>query len=515
MPGSAIIVSLFTHFVPIMFLMFMMVDVFLRNPNRTEHRLVSGIIFCCMMLFMAEFVRHLLPIEYSPIVSASWFSTSGIIITGLGLHLFVKLTYLEHKFPKYVYPYVFYLPIVIVLLNLFFNDQMISGNEFQQVGIWKLPIYNEAYYIAQIASNFFNILYLIVLWRGIAHAYTREQSRIYILLMIGVTVTLFFNLVIGLLDFKGYLPPYPYIYGGIAWCVLLRYTMLKYDFLNFGEKRYERLFNLSPAAIILIDLDGNTKEANPSARQMFANMNLDESNFYSILSDEIKQLIANRKTILHCEMSIQRDDKTIDVLIDGDYIYIEHVPHLILIVRDITSEKENERKISFLAYHDTLTHLPNRRVFYKELEDAILDAKLNDKKLAVALFDLDHFKEINDQYGHHVGDEALVHLANQIRKVMTPPDLAVRLGGDEFAVLFTSADSPELIKEKFNELRSLLEENKLIVDDQHIPLHLSIGISFFPENGHERMELMRNADNALYYVKRNGRNSLAFSAEMY
>src|SRR5690606_28665449 len=156
---------------------------------------------------------------------------------------------------------------------------------------------------------------------------------------------------------------------------------------------------------------------------------------------------------------------------------------LILIVRDITLEKENQRKIAFLAYHDTLTNLPNRRVFYEKFEEVLDHAKVNKLKLAVALFDLDYFKKINDQYGHHVGDQALMHLADQIRSVITPPDLAVRLGGDEFAVLILSEHSPESISDKFDQLRFALETNKLIVEGEHIPIRLSIGVSFFPDNG--------------------------------
>jgi len=381
MTATTAIVPVFTHFIPIMFLVFMMTDIFWRNPRRTEHRLACGIILSCLSMFMEEFVRHYLPVEYSPIMTAAWFSTSGIMITGLGLHLFVKLARVEHKFPKFVYPYLFYLPVVLVFINLLFNDQMISGSGFREAGIWKLPEFNTAYYVAMLGSNVYNVFYVIILSMGKKQAHTREQKEIYNQLIAGVIVTAVFNLGPGMIDFNGLLPPYPYIYGTVAWCILLRHTMLKYDFLNYVDKRYERLFNLSPAAIMLVDMRGRIKEANPGARRMFDELGIkpESSNFFSVLDEEIKKRIAAHEEIRNFETVIRNGGKRMDALIDGDYVMVEYEPYLIFIVRDITLQKEDQRKIAFLAYHDTLTRLPNRTYFFEKFDEALNEAKLNEK----------------------------------------------------------------------------------------------------------------------------------------
>jgi len=133
------VAPLVTHFVPIVYFVYILMDVLSRSRKRTEYLLVGGIIACCLSMFLEEFVRHYLPIEYSPIITAAWFSVSGITIVGLGLHLFVKLTNIEHRFPKFIYPWLFYLPTALVILNLFLNDEMVSGSAFQQAGIWKMP----------------------------------------------------------------------------------------------------------------------------------------------------------------------------------------------------------------------------------------------------------------------------------------------------------------------------------------------------------------------------------------
>lgn len=506
MTVSQAIIPLFTHFIPILFFVFMLTDVILRNYKKTEHWLAGGIIFCCMMLFTEEFVRHQLPIAYSPIITVTWFSTAGIVITGLGMHLFVKLTRLEHKMPKIVYPYLFYLPVVIVLLNLLLNDQMISGNEFHQVGIWKLPVYNEAYYIAMIGSNVFNVVFLIILARGKANTGARELKAIYNQLMFGIIVTAVFNLAFGLIDFKGYFPPYPYIYGCFAWCILLRHTMVKYDFLNHIDKRYEKLFNLNPAAIMLIDQRGNVKEANPSARQLLDFMQLGHDNVFTFFDDDMKRRISSREQIRSCEMSICSGDRQIDVLIDGDYVLVEFDPHLIIIMRDVTIQKENQREITFLAYHDALTRLPNRRYFHEKMEAALEDATRNSDKLAVVLFDLDCFKEINDKYGHHVGDRVLLHVADVLRESISPYGTTARHGGDEFVFFLHPAVSAAMVEEKIRQLQHALDHRKLIVEGEHIPVRLSIGASLFPDNGFDVDSLLNSADKALYHVKRQGRN---------
>ncbi|WP_438351066.1 sensor domain-containing diguanylate cyclase [Paenibacillus sp. FA6] len=498
------IIPLFTHFIPILFFMFMMTEVLLRNHKRTEHRLVFAIMFCCMMLFLEEYVRHQLPIEYSPMISAIWFSTAGIMFPGLGLHLFMKLTRLEHKIPQYIFPYICYLPVVFVLINiLFFNEQMISVNEFHQVGIWKQPVYNKAYYAAMIGSNFFNVLYLMILAKGKMNASTDGLKGIYNRLMLGICITGFINLTVGMIDFKGYLPPYPYIYGSIAWCIILRHTMMRYDFLNHIDKRYEKLFNLNPSAIMLIDLNGNMKEANPSAKQLFDYIHMDHTNCYTILNEEIKRRIHAREEISNYEMMISIDDRRMDVLIDGDYVLFEYEPHLILIMRDVTKQKVDQREITFLAYHDPLTRLPNRRYFYETLDAAILDAGNNHHKLAIVMFDLDYFKNINDKYGHHVGDQALMHVADLIRKVIHLDGMAARLGGDEFAFFLTTVFSAEMdkVQEKIDQFRRLLEENKMFVLDEHVPIQLSIGVSFYPDNGLDGDTLLKSADKVLYDVK--------------
>jgi diguanylate cyclase (GGDEF)-like protein len=509
---AASVAPLLTHFVPIVYFVHMLSDVLSRNRRQTEYWLVGGIIACCLSMFLEEFVRHYLPIEYSPVISAAWFSVSGITIVGLGMHLFVKLTNQAHKFPKYIYPYLFYVPTLLVAVNLFVNDQMVSGGAFYQAGIWKMPVYNSAYYIAMFGSNVFNAVYIIILWRGIVQTGQRELRGIYRHLIYGVLVTAFFNLVIGTIDFKGYLPPYPYIYGTLLWCVILRQTMKKYEFLNHVEIRFEKLFNMNPVAIVLADLEGRVREANPAARKLFETLKISHGNIGVLLQGELLHRIRNRMSIQDLAMSMTGGDGRIELVIDGDYVSVDYIPHLILIMRDVTAQAADRRELEFMAYHDMLTKLPNRKHFFEQLEKAMIEAEETGRRLAVMLFDLDRFKEINDRYGHLAGDQALIKVADSIRVILTGDDFAARLGGDEFIIFFRSA-SEERVIDIIGQLRQQLAGHPLEAGGERHPLHISIGVSFYPEDGQDSDTLINNADKALYRVKRSGRGHYSFASE--
>jgi diguanylate cyclase (GGDEF)-like protein len=273
------------------------------------------------------------------------------------------------------------------------------------------------------------------------------------------------------------------------------------------DKRYEKLFNLNPAAIVLVDQNGAIKETNPSAKSLFDSIRIHDIEFYALLSADIKQRIRNNEQIKNFEMTIHNGDKRLDVLIDGDYLMVEYQPYIILILRDVTRQKENEREITFLAYHDPLTRLPNRRYFYDKLETAIDDARVNGDRLAVVLIDLDYFKEINDKYGHKAGDEVLVQVAKIIRRTINGQGTAARLGGDEFVFFLHSVPSVRMVQDTITKLQSELAQAKLSHKEEPVRLGLSIGASFYPEHGEDRDTLLNHADKAMYRVKRKGRNA--------
>ena len=376
-----------------------------------------------------------------------------------------------------------------------------------------MPVYNTAYFAAMFGANVFNVFYVAILLRGIANTPQKELRGIYRQLIYGVLVTVFFNLVIGTIDFGGYLPPHPYIYGSLIWCVLLRHTMRKYEFLNHVDIRFEKVFNMSPAAIVLTDLEGRVKEANPAAKKLFDAMGIDRGDISPLLQGELLHRIRHKLPIKDVAMSMRREGGSIELVIDGDYVSENYTPHLILIVRDVTSQMANQRQLEFIAYHDMLTKLPNRQHFFDHLDRTLAEARESGRRVAIMMFDVDCFKEINDRFGHLSGDQALVLVADAIRAILTENEFAARLVGDEFIIFFRSADE-ERVKEKIDQLLKELDGHPLVVGGERHPVRISIGVSFFPDQGQDGDTLLNLADKAMYHVKRSGRGHYAFAGEL-
>lgn len=170
--------------------------------------------------------------------------------------------------------------------------------------------------------------------------------------------------------------------------------------------------------------------------------------------------------------------------------------------QQIRSEQD---KFNYLAYHDTLTGLGNRRSILQELDQIIIEAAQESREFAVMYMDLDQFKRINDSLGHSVGDGLLTEVARRLKLVLKDIGIAARLGGDEFLVLTpntSTIDEAQAIAKSIND--SLSEPYCL--DGQNIFITNSIGICFYPKNGRDVETLIRNSDTALYQAKRSGRD---------
>lgn len=506
-----VITPLIVYMLPIFFFIYMGAEVLLRNSRKTEHRLVAIIIGCYALLLTEEFVRYCLPIEYSPVLVAMWFGNVGVIIPSLLMHFLFKFSGFDRTMPRYVYPYVLYAPVLLILLTIIGGDNIINSQQFVEVGLWKVPVYNTPYYVTITIANIINLIFIYILLKGKSRTTSKEKKEIFNLLMYAVLFVLLWDIIFGYINFGGNLPPYPFLMAGAIWCFLLRIAMIRYDFLNFSSKRYEILFNLNPAAIVLIDTSGSMREANPSAKQLFYDCDLSRMSFYEFLLPEDKQIWVQKfsddmNQIINWETTITTGNRKLDVLVDGEYVLVENDPHYILILRDITLQKENQREITYMAYHDPLTRLPNRRYFYEKLEEAIQQADVEHRQLAVIVLDLDLFKETNDKFGHHVGDKLLQHVAKIIKEAVTNNGIAARLGGDEFVIFLDQVASVTSVEESMMQLHSRFKEELFIHEDMNIPIQLSTGLSFYPKDGIDSDTLVNHADRTMYQVKRAGGN---------
>ena len=171
--------------------------------------------------------------------------------------------------------------------------------------------------------------------------------------------------------------------------------------------------------------------------------------------------------------------------------------------------KENEVKLTYRARHDTLTNLPNRFMFNEIITHEMLKAKREDKKVALLFLDFDGFKNINDFYGHDMGDELLVQATKRLKEEIRESDYLFRFGGDEFVFLFSDfKDENDILKiaEKLNNSFS----EPFLIKGHLIRISVSIGIAVYPDDGTTSEELLRNADIAMYKAKDAGKNRYVF-----
>ncbi|MGI4848128.1 MAG: EAL domain-containing protein [Janthinobacterium lividum] len=179
------------------------------------------------------------------------------------------------------------------------------------------------------------------------------------------------------------------------------------------------------------------------------------------------------------------------------------------VARDITERKRAEEMISYQAYHDVLTDLPNRALFKDRLGLGIIQARRRETELAVMFIDLDRFKLVNDTLGHVKGDELLKQVSARLKSCLRQGDTLARLGGDEFTIFLPdlrNRDDAQVVANKFLDSLRL----SFALDGQEVHISASIGIAIYPRDGDSIDELLVHADIAMYQIKGQGKNGFCF-----
>lgn len=182
----------------------------------------------------------------------------------------------------------------------------------------------------------------------------------------------------------------------------------------------------------------------------------------------------------------------------------------VIVSREITERKKWEEHLRFMAYHDSLTQLPNRRFLLKEFSQLVENARQSKTSMAVLYLDGDDFKSVNDTYGHDIGDEFLKMLGEALMATVRDQDLVVRFGGDEFVIVLTQLSNETSIRagelqQIIHHIQSHLKIGWQIKNTKFTPT-ISIGITLYPDHGNTIDGLLEKADIALYEVKKRGKN---------
>lgn len=181
------------------------------------------------------------------------------------------------------------------------------------------------------------------------------------------------------------------------------------------------------------------------------------------------------------------------------------------VTRDISERRRNEQRIAHMVRHDPLTNLPNRILLEDRLRQALLASRRHHHQLAVMFLDLNKFKPVNDQYGHAVGDLLLCAVAERMLTVVRATDTVARIGGDEFVILLPAVQSVNAALQVAEKIQIAIAE-PFDLQGPVVKVSASIGVAIYPEHGHGDVDLLRNADMAMYQAKHSQANKVVLFA---
>lgn len=275
----------------------------------------------------------------------------------------------------------------------------------------------------------------------------------------------------------------------------------------------DSIFESMREGVIVLDSSNRLVDYNKSLRDMLPELDLRMVGQY--LNDIWLSLAGETFPVEYGREGLQTDlywqlnGETVCYQVRTSYVYNKEgqaVGTLIMLI-DITEQRFLQEQLKQLAYFDGLTKIYNRTQFLLRGREILSEAQLNMRPAAFILFDIDHFKRINDTYGHDVGDQAIIHVVSVCNRYLNPEMLFARYGGEEFviAVPHASLQDGEQLAEK---LRVALLNDPLEVQGTRIPLTSSFGVAQYNGGSDSLESLLRDADTALYESKRNGRNTV-------
>ncbi|SFK70836.1 PAS domain S-box-containing protein/diguanylate cyclase (GGDEF) domain-containing protein [Paenibacillus sp. 1_12] len=282
---------------------------------------------------------------------------------------------------------------------------------------------------------------------------------------------------------------------------------------------FRQLFNQSTDLIQGITLDSTLSYISPSCSTLLNRSPeelLGQQCYSHIYEDDLIRFQQALRQLIHEQTPFNIQYRY--VLPNGSLIWLESKGSLIhmenslagvgFITRDVSEHKSIEEQLIQLAYYDSLTALPNRRLFHDRCYQSLLAAKRYHRKMALLYLDLDDFKLINDNYGHAVGDDLLKMVAARLSHCVRDPDTVCRLGGDEFVILLQQFEQKEDIVKVSERVLDAIS-SRFVIQHHDIFITCSMGAAYYPQDGTDGNELLDMADAAMYQAKKSGKNDIA------
>jgi diguanylate cyclase (GGDEF)-like protein/PAS domain S-box-containing protein len=458
-------------------------------------------------------------------------------VPGLFLLFTLRITHRDEWITFRNYVLLFSEPFINILLVwfapgiIFKSIELVPGNEFtvveiqRGIGFWVSMVYS---YIV----IFFSYYLLIVSYRH-ANSFFKRQ---YALILAGsilpfglsfftqVTSSRFSNLDMSAISF------------GISG-IIYAYAILRHRLMDIVPVARSRLIENMSDGVLVLDAQGRIVDINPAMNNFldeepafFIGKNV--SDIISIWNENMEHLLNGMETRTELRLP-NKPSRYLDLRVTPLHDDDQNLSGRLIIFRDVTDRKEVEKdlrhamdrmqtqliEIGLLqsqlreqAIRDALTNLFNRRYLEETLERELARAAREVYPLCIVMMDIDHFKNVNDTYGHEAGDLVLKTLAETVTRQSRQGDFACRFGGEEFVLVMPNI-SIDVAKERVNSLHKSISSLDITFGRFNLNITMSMGISWYPRHGETKEDLLRGSDRALYIAKNSGRNRVCVYRE--
>ena len=442
----------------------------------------------------------------------------------IALHFFLVYAKKENWLKKWWLNILIYVPAVVLFVQAVRGNLFVRDFLFNQYGWVAIPNVTSTWFwvflLCIAATGMVNIFLAFSVFRKSSSRTERKQSEV---ILISTVISFTAGIVMISLT-KVFIKidiPDITVVTLLIWLIGILYSILKYRLMVLSPTiAAESILHTIIDSVILVDPKGLITYVNSETSSLlgYDKASLLGKPFEMLFPKDIKQeseqvirsliygSIRNKDTFF-----LSKDGIRIPILLSASVCNDNEGSYLgfVALSRDITLLKDAEGRIRHLALHDVLTNLPNRALLKDRLSVAIARSKRNKTYLAFAIIDVDRFKEINDVYGHNVGDLLLIEIANRLSATVRESDVVARLGGDEFVILqsdLVNKNDCESVLRRCIELVS----QPYYIDAHELHVTASAGISLYPDDGSEEEDLLKCADLAMYSAKSGGKNNYQF-----
>lgn len=516
-----------TILLPTYFFFYMAITLINRNKKSMLNRIAALLMLAFLFYFLGEYIKTSLLPQYQMQIVLYGNSPMLLLVICFLVHLCILIGSPAASSLKRWLPFIYAAPFVLWIVFLITEDHRVLYNAAVTDGRSPLdPLFLHLTVLFVAGYILLSVSILVFSWYRTQEAKQRKILRS--LLFSLFTLFAWFVFVTALLQLEFLTSRNAmilYFIGYLLWAVALRHLVGKHDIMPDYRKLFHILFKSAPTAILLLDQKGAIREMNPRAKQWCEGIPIHDilSHFQFEdrlnIGDRLALFLQKKEKEAQWVARMYNPNKgDLDLIMGIDLIEEADEELFVIHLTDVTSLKDTERKLlesersyKYLAHHDSLTDLYNRAAIQEQVQQKIAGREM----FALTLVDLDNFKLINDTYGHLIGDLYLQHIACILKDHAQTGDFIGRIGGDEFVLIISCMDESSDLNHVVNSRLSLLSKSPFKHEGIEIPVSFSAGVSLYPRDASDVTTLLKNADEAMYSVKRAGKNRISVYTTNY